>query len=56
MAELVHAGKEHSDWFSERFKFCYRDRYYKMDPAAHEVISLICVLEKIIKWKHFGVK
>ena len=25
MAELVQGGKEHSDWFPERSKFCYTD-------------------------------
>ena len=25
MAELVHGGEEHSDWFPERSEFCYSE-------------------------------
>ena len=51
MAELVQGEKEHSDWFSERSEFCGPLRW-----TVHELSSLICVLEKIFKRKHFGVK
>ena len=47
VAELVQGEKEHSDWFPERSELRW---------TAHELNSLICVLEKKFKRKHCDVK
>ena len=54
MAELVHGEKELSNWFpekSELFLLCGLLRW-----IAHDLISLICVFEKIFSSKLFGNK
>ena len=53
MAELVQGEKEHSDWFPLAVRILV---YGPLRWTAHEVISLICVLEKMFKRKHFIVK
>ena len=46
MAELADGEKEYSGWFPELSE----------PRTAYGLISLICVLEKIFKRKHFGVQ
>ena len=53
MAELVQGEKEHSDWFPERSEFCYTDR---LNGPLTNCRSLIGVLERLFKRKHFDVK
>ena len=50
MADLVQGEKMHSDWFPER------SEYGLLRLIAHEVISPICIFEKILKRKRFGAK
>ena len=54
MAELVQDGKDHTDLFPALSGPNFAIQTAKMD--RYEVISLIYVLEKIFKRKHFGVK
>ena len=39
MAELVHGGKEHSDWFPERSKF-YHIRTVKVDRSRTDLTDM----------------